>query len=193
MSPMVWRFLILATTRCSAALPTHASTAMNSASIRISPFRVVKPSSPSFKGQVAVYGTWTVFAGIFNEKRSRLVMQAGRDPSEKGNLTPRRDLLNRGRQSFSRGPSSSKSRATISVRYFLSHPADPPSLRSESFLRRKPWNSLEPLAMYSPTISAKAFPSHDGVPLGPLWPLVVSFFELFVGGKAKIRDRSPAL
>ena len=49
---------------------------------------------PEFKGQVAVYATWNVFQNIFNEPRSQLVMQAGWDPPEKGNLTPRQDLLN---------------------------------------------------------------------------------------------------
>jgi len=50
---------------------------------------------PEFQGKVAVYGTWSVFVDIFNEKRSGLVMQAGWDLPEKGNLTPRQDLLNR--------------------------------------------------------------------------------------------------
>jgi len=50
---------------------------------------------PELQGKVAVYGTWSVFADIFNEKRSGLVMQAGWDQPEKGNLTPRQDLLNR--------------------------------------------------------------------------------------------------
>jgi hypothetical protein len=50
---------------------------------------------PEFRGRVAVYGTWNVFADIFNEKRSGLAMQAGWDAPEKGNLTPRQDLLNR--------------------------------------------------------------------------------------------------
>jgi hypothetical protein len=50
---------------------------------------------PEFQGKVAVYGTWNVFADIFNEKRSGLIMQAGWDLPEKGNLTPRQDLLNR--------------------------------------------------------------------------------------------------
>jgi hypothetical protein len=50
---------------------------------------------PEFQGKVAVYATWSVFADIFNEKRSHLVMQAGWDPPEKGTLTPRQDLLNR--------------------------------------------------------------------------------------------------
>src|SRR5258708_38025259 len=53
---------------------------------------------------------------------------------------------------FSRGPSSSRSRATISVRYFLS-----PLCRSSQLVV---WSlpstySLEPLATYSPTISAR--------------------------------------
>lgn len=50
---------------------------------------------PEFRGKVAVYGTWSVFADIFNEKRSGLVMEVGWDPPEKGILTPREDLLNR--------------------------------------------------------------------------------------------------
>jgi hypothetical protein len=54
---------------------------------------------PEFQGKVAVYGTWNVFADIFNEKRSGLVMQAGWDPPVKSNPTPRdlqnQDLLNR--------------------------------------------------------------------------------------------------
>ena len=49
---------------------------------------------PEFHGKVAVYGTWNVFKDIFNEKRSRLVMQAGWDLQEKGKLTPRQELLN---------------------------------------------------------------------------------------------------
>src|SRR5579864_9446924 len=53
---------------------------------------------------------------------------------------------------FSRGPSSSRSRATISVRYFFS-----PLCRSSQLVV---WSlpstyTLEPLATYSPTISAK--------------------------------------
>ncbi len=50
---------------------------------------------PEFKGKVAVYGTWNVFADIFNEKRSGLIMQAGWDAPEKGSLTPSQNLLNR--------------------------------------------------------------------------------------------------
>ena len=50
---------------------------------------------PALRGKVAVYGTWSVFADIFNEKRSGLVMQAGWDLPEKGTLTARQDLLNR--------------------------------------------------------------------------------------------------
>jgi hypothetical protein len=49
---------------------------------------------PEFKGQVAVYGTWSVFAEIFNQRRSHLVMQVGWDPPEKGTLTPRQELMN---------------------------------------------------------------------------------------------------
>jgi hypothetical protein len=50
---------------------------------------------PEFQGKVAVYGTWSVFADIFNEKRSGLVMQAGWDLPEKGKLTASQELLNR--------------------------------------------------------------------------------------------------
>ncbi len=32
---------------------------------------------PEFQGRVAVFGTWSVFADIFNEQRSHLAMQAG--------------------------------------------------------------------------------------------------------------------
>jgi len=49
---------------------------------------------PEFHGQVAVYATWDTFKNIFNEPRSQLVMQAGWDLPEKGNLTPRQELLN---------------------------------------------------------------------------------------------------
>lgn len=49
---------------------------------------------PELHGQVAVYATWEVFKNIFNEPRSQLVMQTGWDPPEKGNLTPRQELLN---------------------------------------------------------------------------------------------------
>jgi hypothetical protein len=49
---------------------------------------------PEFQGKVAVYATWNTFKDIFNEKRSGLVMQAGWDLPEKGNLTPRQELLN---------------------------------------------------------------------------------------------------
>jgi hypothetical protein len=49
---------------------------------------------PEFHGRVAVYATWQVFKNIFNESRSQLVMQVGWDLPEKGNLTPRQELLN---------------------------------------------------------------------------------------------------
>jgi hypothetical protein len=49
---------------------------------------------PEFRGKVAVYATWDVFKNIFNEPRSQLVMQVGWDLPEKGNLTPRQELLN---------------------------------------------------------------------------------------------------
>ena len=49
---------------------------------------------PAFHGKVAVFGTWSVFNDIFNEKRSDLVMQAGwklRPSPADG--TPRGELL----------------------------------------------------------------------------------------------------
>jgi hypothetical protein len=49
---------------------------------------------PEFHGKVAVYATWNVFQDIFNEKRSRLVMQTGWNLPEKGKLTPRQELMN---------------------------------------------------------------------------------------------------
>ncbi len=49
---------------------------------------------PEFHGKVAAYATWEVFKNIFNEPRSQLVLQAGWDPPETGNLTPRQELLN---------------------------------------------------------------------------------------------------
>jgi hypothetical protein len=48
---------------------------------------------PEFRGQVAVYATWSVFKNIFNEPRSQLVMQVGWDPPAKGTTTPRQELL----------------------------------------------------------------------------------------------------
>jgi hypothetical protein len=49
---------------------------------------------PELRGRVAVYGTWSVFAEIFNEKRSGLVMQVGWTPPGAGKRTPREELLN---------------------------------------------------------------------------------------------------
>ncbi|MGC1374186.1 MAG: hypothetical protein WA824_18770, partial [Candidatus Sulfotelmatobacter sp.] len=49
---------------------------------------------PEFRGKVSVYATWDVFKNIFNEPRSKLVMQVGWDPPETGNLTCRQQLLN---------------------------------------------------------------------------------------------------
>jgi hypothetical protein len=51
---------------------------------------------PEFSGKVAVFGTWNVFNGIFNEKRSNLVMQAGWElrPTA-APATPRSELLTR--------------------------------------------------------------------------------------------------
>ena len=49
---------------------------------------------PQFRGQVAVYATWSVFKDIFNENRSHLVMQTGWDLPYTGKLSPREVLLN---------------------------------------------------------------------------------------------------
>jgi Metalloenzyme superfamily len=49
---------------------------------------------PEFQGRVAVFATWDVFNNIFNEPRSHLMMQTGWELPEKGNLTPRQELLN---------------------------------------------------------------------------------------------------
>lgn len=47
-----------------------------------------------FKGLVAVYGTWSTFKDIFNQKRSNLVMQVGWDLPYHGKLTPREEVVN---------------------------------------------------------------------------------------------------
>jgi hypothetical protein len=49
---------------------------------------------PQLRGRVAVFGTWSTFADIFNEKRSGLVMQCGWDLPTKGKPSPRQELLN---------------------------------------------------------------------------------------------------
>lgn len=49
---------------------------------------------PEFRGQVAVYATWSVFKDIFNENRSHLIMQTGWDLPYSGKLSPREALLN---------------------------------------------------------------------------------------------------
>jgi hypothetical protein len=49
---------------------------------------------PEFQDRVAVYATWEVFKSIFNQPRSHLVMQVGWDLPEKGDLSPRQELLN---------------------------------------------------------------------------------------------------
>src|ERR1700722_16187798 len=59
--------------------------------------------------------------------------------------------------------------------------AGPPSLRSESFPPRKAWNLWHRIRRRSPP----SVPGHDAVPLGPLLPLAVSVFELFVGSEAE--------
>ena len=51
-------------------------------------------SLPEFHRHVAAYATWAVFKNIFNEPRSHLPLQAGWDLPEKGQLTPRQELLN---------------------------------------------------------------------------------------------------
>lgn len=50
---------------------------------------------PELRGKVAVYGTWSTFANIFNEKRSGLVMQAGWDLPKKEGLTSSNAVLQR--------------------------------------------------------------------------------------------------
>jgi Metalloenzyme superfamily len=50
---------------------------------------------PEFHGRVAVYGTWSAYKEIFNEPRSKLVMQAGWDLPYQGRLTPEQELVNR--------------------------------------------------------------------------------------------------
>jgi hypothetical protein len=47
-----------------------------------------------FRGKVAVYGTWGIFKNIFNEPRSKLIMQSGWDPPYRGKLTERQELVN---------------------------------------------------------------------------------------------------
>jgi hypothetical protein len=49
---------------------------------------------PGLRGKVAVYGTWGIFKNIFNEPRSKLVMQTGWDPPYHGKLTERQELVN---------------------------------------------------------------------------------------------------
>ena len=51
-------------------------------------------NSPELHGQVAVYGTWGIFADIFNEKRSKLAMEVGWDPPFPASANPRQKLLN---------------------------------------------------------------------------------------------------
>ena len=46
-----------------------------------------------FRGRVAVYGTWSTFADIFNEPRSKLVMQTGWSLPKAAHETPRAALL----------------------------------------------------------------------------------------------------
>ncbi len=51
---------------------------------------------PRFHGRVAVFATWSAFANIFNEQRSKLAMQVGWDPPKLGMTDPdARQLLDR--------------------------------------------------------------------------------------------------
>jgi len=52
--------------------------------------------SPELQGHVAVYGTWGTFKNIFNEPRSKLVMQVAFDPpyDPQSNLSARQKLMN---------------------------------------------------------------------------------------------------
>ncbi len=52
--------------------------------------------TPEFQGKVAVFGTWNVFTGIFNQERSHLFMQTGWNlTAEVSDSTPRSELLAR--------------------------------------------------------------------------------------------------
>lgn len=51
-------------------------------------------NSPELDGQVAVFGTWSAFADIFNRKRSGLKIQAGWEVPETGKVTPRQEVVN---------------------------------------------------------------------------------------------------
>ncbi len=48
---------------------------------------------PEFRGRVAAFGTWDVFAAIFNRERSGLFVRAGWERPGAGELPPRRALL----------------------------------------------------------------------------------------------------
>jgi hypothetical protein len=48
---------------------------------------------PEYRDKVAVYGTWDAFPDIFNQKRSRLAVQAGWNPPVLGMTMERRELL----------------------------------------------------------------------------------------------------
>jgi hypothetical protein len=50
-------------------------------------------STPEFAGKVEIFGTWSVFADIFNEERSKLPVRAGATLVDAGDLTPRGRLL----------------------------------------------------------------------------------------------------
>lgn len=49
---------------------------------------------PALHEKVAVFGTWSAFADIFNEKRSGLKIQAGWELPGEGMLTPRQEVVN---------------------------------------------------------------------------------------------------
>jgi hypothetical protein len=49
---------------------------------------------PELRGKVAIFGTWSAFTDIFNQKRSRLKIQAGWELPEEGKLTPRQEVVN---------------------------------------------------------------------------------------------------
>ena len=57
---------------------------------------------PELNGKAAVFGTWSAFADIFNEKRSGLKIQAGWELPEKGKLTPRQEVVNELYQTLTR-------------------------------------------------------------------------------------------
>src|SRR5579862_1398701 len=83
-----------------------------------------------------------------------------------------------------RGPRSSESRATISVRSFFS-----PLCLS---CRIEVWLSLDvefgPSGNVLPNDLCQTLPSHDVVPLRPVLPLTAAIFEPFVGARPGQRN-----